>query len=230
MRAAFLLAISLWFAIPAKAEIAQIADIPAQSVVDAIRQVDAVEGIDSLYAACPADVFESRTSLWTRLVRGDTSVTFEFCKKNYDRCTALCIVEQDAKACINTARVLENRREDGAKVASRKAYVLGCALGRAGGCTNRGAGLRNRIVEGDPMQATRVDLTACLFRTFAQACDAGDSWGCAMSGQTYQLGEGVAADPNRAAVLFEQACALASSPRFAACKFAQDKLRALQSD
>lgn len=227
MRAFALLLLS---AVPARADVALIADIPALFIDAAIEGVEAAPDIDALYAACPAEVFESRASWWKRLTQGDTSVSFEFCKENYDRCTSLCLEKEDAKACVSMARVLENRPEEGARVASRKAHVLACALGRAGGCTNRGGGLRNRDVDGDPMQAPGAGLNACLFRTFEQSCGAGDSWGCAMSGQTYQLGEGVAADPARAIRLFEKACALSNTPEFAACVFAQERLQVLRGE
>ncbi|WP_022704582.1 SEL1-like repeat protein [Pseudorhodobacter ferrugineus] len=225
-----LLAFCMTFALSARAEIAQIADIPADLVTTAIAGVTATDGIDALYAACPADYYASRKSWWRDLTRGNTSVSFEFCKKNFDRCTNLCLSTSDAKACVNIARILENRKEDGARVASRKAHALSCAFGRAGGCTNRGGGLRNRDVADDPMQSASVDLNACLFRSFDLACSEGDSWGCAMSGQTYQLGEGVAADPARAKQLFQKACDLASSPKFAACSFAQSRLNALAQE
>jgi len=225
-----LLAFCMIYALTARAEIAQIADIPADLVTSAISGVAAADGVDALYAACPADYYASHKSWWRGLIRGDKSVSFEFCKKNFDRCTSLCLTESDAKACVNLGRILENRKEDGARAASRKAHALSCAFGRAGGCTNRGGGLRNRTVPGDPMQSATVDLKACLFRSFDQACSEGDSWGCAMSGQTYQLGEGVAADPARAKRLYQRACDLASSPKFASCSFAQSRLNALAQE
>ncbi|RUS63460.1 sel1 repeat family protein [Pseudorhodobacter sp. E13] len=227
---ALCITISLLAAGPLHAEEVKVADIPGDLITQSIAGISATNGIDALYAACPADIYASQTSLWRKLLRGDSSITYAFCKENFGRCQSLCLQEDDARACTHMARVLEFRDEEGARVASRKTYALACALGRAGGCTNRGAGLRNRTVAGDPMQSGDVALVPCLFRSFEQACAEGDSWGCAMSGQTYQLGEGVSADPAQAKRLFLQACDLASSPKFAACVFAQDKLKAMAAD
>ncbi|MEM1376553.1 MAG: SEL1-like repeat protein [Pseudomonadota bacterium] len=51
-----------------------------------------------------------------------------------------------------------------------------------------------------------------------------------MSAQTYQFGEGVEEDETRAIALYEEACALASTPEFPSCAFARRRIERLRAE
>ena len=102
-------------------------------------------------------------------------------------------------------------------------YALACTMGFPAGCTNRAAGIRNGGYEGDPFRdAPLATKQTCEYRGFLIDCDRRGAWGCAMLGQAYRNGEGVAAQPERAKAAFEASCRI--NPKFAACAFAKGYL------
>jgi TPR repeat protein len=69
------------------------------------------------------------------------------------------------------------------------------------------------------------ETDSCLFRSFELSCSENDSWGCAMQGQSFETGEGTAADNAKARQSYEKACALVDGNEgFPACRFALSNL------
>ena len=139
-------------------------------------------------------------------------------------CYALCTWWSNAPACFDLALALEHHSLDVADILDKeRLYALACAGGFPAGCTNRAAGIRNGGYAEDPFRdAPRADTDACLARSFRLDCDRRGAWGCAMLGQAYRLGEGVAAEASRARAAFDMVCAI--NPDFAACTFAKRQL------
>ncbi len=126
----------------------------------------------------------------------------------------------NGQACFSLARVLQ---EHGAPAFDRHyepLFALACAIGKPGGCTNRGGGIRNGGYAADPSKSwSEAEKATCLRRTFKIACENEDAWGCAMYGQSLFTGEGGAQDDAAAAAAFEKSCAI--NPDFDSCEFAQ---------
>jgi TPR repeat protein len=102
-------------------------------------------------------------------------------------------------------------------------FAVACATGSAGGCTNRGAGIRNGFYDDDPFTGKSDEVRdACLFRTFEKTCLMDDPWGCTMHGMSFQYGEGVEADTEVAREFYLRSCAL--EPDFAACETAREQI------
>jgi TPR repeat protein len=105
-------------------------------------------------------------------------------------------------------------------------FAMACALGKASGCTNRAAHMRNAAEEGDPLE--RLSAKAkdrCQFRSFEIACDKNDPWGCAMLGQAHRNGEGVKKSVALARRSYRKSCRL--DPEFAACDFSRRALTSM---
>ena len=191
-----------------------------------------VPGADDLMTRCPADIQDSLQSRRVLPVRGG-AVTETSCAADLGRCAEACIDGRSGEACTWTAFILE-MRDDALTEAALHGYALGCAKGDPSGCTNRGANIRNAARPFDPLSLRpREENASCLYRTFAAACAADDAWGCAMSGQTYALGEGTARDPEAAARLYRRACTLSGEGPDeesvkAPCRFARGLLAALE--
>jgi hypothetical protein len=209
---------------PGPAELARVAD-----------RILAVRGIGDLLATCPADIqgaWKSRAPLFSGRDRAMSEGT---CARNFERCADACLEANTGDACTWVSFILETR-DPSLKPAARHGYALACALGDPSGCTNRGANIRNASQEFDALSLRpRSENAACLYSTFAAACAADDAWGCAMSGQTYHRGEGVAEDRERAKSLYRRACALSGEGRDdetakAPCRFARDLLAELEAD
>lgn len=192
----------------------------------------AVPGADGLMTACPADIqgtWRSRPGLFPRRAR---AVTVEACAADLRRCGESCL-EGSGEACTWTAFILE-AQDEALTEAARHSYAMGCALGDPSGCTNRGANIRNAPQPYDPLSLLPVSRNAaCLYTTFSAACAGDDAWGCAMSGQTYALGEGVAQDRETAARLYRLACTVSGErpddeAAMAPCRFARGRLAALE--
>ena len=136
-------------------------------------------------------------------------------------CLEQCRKFDDPQACLNLALALQTREPEAPAKFVQSLFAQACALAEEGGCTNRGAGIRNGGYEDDPFaRRTPREARACQFRTFDFACSKDDAWGCAMLGQAYAAGEGVAKDRNKANIAFSRACA--QDPKFAACDFAKE--------
>lgn len=147
----------------------------AASLAEAGARVLSVEGMDSLFASCPADIWRTRgASLRERLMPG--SWTLRSCLRDFDDCVSACTDRGSGIACRRVARVIEVHGMPDGDLARRRAYALSCALGDPSGCTNRGANIRNAAVVADSAsQVGRETRDLCLFRTFEIACAADDA-------------------------------------------------------
>lgn len=204
----------------------------AAALAKAGVRVAAVEGIDALFAACPADIWRSRRDAPSLLAPTRKVWTEKTCQRDFGDCLTACVDRGGAVACRQVASAIEVHGLPDGNPARRHANALACALGYPSGCTNRDAEIRNswipeeRLSSGEGRRAAR-DL--CLFRTFEIVCAADDAWGCAMSGQSFRLGEGVATDADRAETQYRRACALHRGPEeerseYAPCRFARREL------
>ncbi len=210
----------------------------AAALAAAGARVAAVDGIDALFVACPADIWRSRQAAPSLLAPTRKVWTERSCQRDFDTCVTACVDRGSATACRYVARAVEMHGLPDGDMDRRRANALACALGNPAGCTNRGAEIRNAWIEGESLsrrEDQRVARDLCLFRTFDIACAADDAWGCAMSGQSYRLGEGVAVDPDKAAAKYRRACALHEGPEeerseYAPCRFARSGLASLGRD
>lgn len=199
-------------------------------------RVAAVDGIDDVFASCPADIWRKRqaNTLWSNMTNKDWSETT--CNNAFADCVNACVDRRRGDACRQVARVIEVHGMPEGDIDRRKLNALACSLGNPSGCTNRGAEIRNSaIVEDALSQADREVRNICLFRSFDISCSAGDAWGCSMLGQSFRLGEGVQTDRMQAAANYERACALHPGPEeerteYAPCRFARNGLEALKQE
>jgi hypothetical protein len=190
-----------------------------------IRKMDADARLRGVLESCPADTFR-REATRGRLARGEP-VSLRLCLADPDGCHDACVGGRSGEHCFNLARAFQESEEVIAPRYAQMLFSIACAAGSGAGCTNRAASIRNSLREGDPFQGVpEAARDACQFRSFRIACREDDAWGCAMLGQSYQLGEGVARSTGLARGAFRKSCRL--SPRFEACTFARDGLRELR--
>jgi hypothetical protein len=209
---------------------------PDAALLKAIAdRIDTVAGMDALFAACPADIFDTRSGWFDSWRDAGKVGSQQACADDPGLCAQECLDGNKGRTCLHLAQVYETAAAESMlnthRITSRKAHALACAFGRPGGCTNRGGGIRNWLLDGDPFASMAPQARdTCLFHTFEVACAADDAWGCAMSGQSFAQGEGVLADPVRARVQFRKACLLAGDPAFEACVFAKSSAAALDGN
>lgn len=184
---------------------------------------------DALLAACPAAVFPK----W--LAPSSTASTAS-CSSDPQACARACIQRGDADSCFFLAHVFEESEIPALALPARRLHAAACALGQPAGCTNRGGGMRNVPLDGDPWwaeDAAGADPARkerCLYDSFQLACDKGDGWGCAMLGQALAEGEGIKPDASAARRARDKACRLGGGPDSAACHFAREGAAELPSD
>ena len=206
---------------------AQETDITAEFEAVITMMEDRTDVADA-YGQCPADIYRSKASLQTRLFGYDNTNKFNACDGDPVACAKACFDNLSPNDCFYTARVVQETEFGQDDDAYARLFAFACAVGSPGGCTNRGATIRNVPRATDPV--TALDAAArddCLFRTFKLACRDGDSWGCAMHAQAYEYGEGVAADANAALRSYERACGLTSED-FPSCQFARRGIERLR--
>lgn len=185
-----------------------------------------------LFSACPADVHGRRRPmglavLLAPLLRQRTFSQSE-CEAHPGTCLQACRVWAEPHTCFNLATALQKHPDTVSQSAWERLFSQACAAGEAAGCTNRAAGMRNAEVPGDIFrQASGPTRELCEHRSFALACSHDDSWGCAMLGQSWRLGEGAPANPVEAIRAYSRACELA--PSFVACDFAKDGMNEMGS-
>lgn len=203
-------------------------EIMPRDYVAAADDLAALEQSETLITTCPADLYQTQMTLSYRLFGRSAFEERADCAADFTTCVASCVNDSDPRSCFHAAVLLERSGQTDLRLSARIAHALACAAGEAAGCTNRGGGIRNVPIESDPLSlATGLDQSACLFETFEASCTAGDSWGCAMSAQTYAYGEGVDADPTRAFDLYQKACSFAQGRDFPSCQFALRGIEAL---
>lgn len=179
------------------------------------------------YNACPADIHKSKATLFSLLGTVEWP-DFDACGADLKHCHDACAHGQNGEACFNLARVLQ---EHGAPAADRHfepLFAMACAAGKAAGCTNRGAGMRNGDYPNEPAKKwKKAERELCQRRTFKAACDGEDAWGCAMYGQSLFLGEGGEDDWEGAKAAFSDACEM--GPDADSCEFAASYLNDIKS-
>lgn len=190
----------------------------------AAAALDRDQTIVARYQACPADAFRKEASLGALLLGESADIDAAYCAKHPSECVSSCTTKRSGEHCYRLALAFQ---ENEATIEPRYAQMLfqmACALGKASGCTNRAAHLRNAASEGDPL--TSLDTNAqekCEFRSFKIACEEDDPWGCAMLGQAFKNGEGARKSLGSAQRSYKKACRL--NPDFAACAFAKSALK-----
>lgn len=100
----------------------------------------------------------------------------QHCRTENAECRDAC-ARGDGDACFNLAIGLESQTRGGDDDAKRVTsdFWRACMFGVALGCTNWAAG---------ELFATKSRFTrSCLYRVFDKSCDAGESYGCAMTGR-----------------------------------------------
>lgn len=183
--------------------------------------------ISKYYEMCPADAYKAARPFW-QFRRKDAEL-YSTCKSDPLYCFDACTNDKMAGACFSLARVQQDYYDSYDNGEPTKGYDVyarifsyACALGSAGGCTNRGASIRNvgLSFDGNTLRNNGHDTQACLLRTFEQACADGDAWGCTMYGQAIQLGEGTKMDSKKAKIYYDKSCTI--NPDFEACTYAKD--------
>ena len=179
--------------------------------------------LQALWRRCPADIYRRNAAAQTASSDAERAQ----CQADPAACHAACFQERNENACFSLALALEARPGEEASLHYEELlYARACANGGAAGCTNRAAGIRNGLYENDPFTTKPEGVrNTCLFRSFQVACLAGDAWGCTMYGQSYENGEGVAADSAKAAEAYRKSCQISAD--FAACDYAKAQLKAM---
>lgn len=174
-------------------------------------------------AACPADVFERERPFWRGLAT-PRQPSERTCALHPADCYDLCTKWANGPACFNLAQAYEHHSLDVTnEFDGQRFHALACAMGYPAGCTNRAAGIRNRHYRDDIYRsAMSTERGVCEYRSFLLDCDRRGAWGCAMLGQSYRIGEGVAVQPLKARAAFGASCEI--NPKFAACDFAKRQL------
>ena len=176
------------------------------------------------FEACPADAFARERPFWRGLAE-PRRPTERTCALHPAECYSQCVGWANGPACFNAAQAFEHHSLDTPDELDRqRLHALACAMGYPAGCTNRAAGIRNGQYRDDPFRTVLLATKqACEYRSFLIDCDRRGAWGCAMLGQAYRNGKGVASQPKRARAAFEASCEI--SPNFAACDFAKRQLK-----
>lgn len=134
---------------------------------------------------CPADMFGKRRRAAS--VTRASATAKASCEDSPGACFRACIQAADGEACLRLAHTFQSHDEVVRPIYAQTLFTLACASGEGSGCTNRGAGIRNRDYPGDlfKQKPERVQ-ESCQYRSFRIACEQDDAWGCAMLGQSYQ--------------------------------------------
>ena len=204
------------------------AQTPALNL-DEARGVTALMDKDRLMQrtahACPADVYATLVSPPERVI-SPRDVADDYCAAFPGECYRLCAETRSPVHCFRLAQTFEANISVIKPRYKLALFTFACATGGKGGCTNRGAGLRNGYYDDDPLRRlSRKAKQSCEFRTFRTACGKDDPWGCAMLVQSHRVGEGTPRNATRARRSYEKSCAL--KPDFAACRFAKSDLEAM---
>lgn len=178
--------------------------------------------LQQLWRACPADIYRSKAAFWVGQI-DSFDIEVSECEADPFGCHRACFEGLNENACFSLALAFQYNVGEKFSRYWEAMFARACAAGSAGGCTNRGAGIRNGDFVDEPFNKVSIEAReGCLFRTFQTSCMASDAWGCTMHGQSYQYGEGVAADSKKAAEFYRKACDI--NPDFDACDYAKEQL------
>jgi TPR repeat protein len=181
--------------------------------------------LQELWSACPADIYRTKAAFWVGQI-DSSDIDVSECEADPFACHRACFQGLNENACFSLALALQRNAEEKFSRYWEAMFARACAAGHDGGCTNRGAGIRNGLYNDDPFTArSEIARNSCLFRTFQTSCRAGDAWGCTMHAQSYQYGEGVPVDRDKAAEFYRKACDI--HPDFDACYYAEEQLQKL---
>lgn len=199
-------------------------DAPTARYREVMRALDMNPEVKEHHRACPGEIFLTKQPFWYGLV--DPLVEMDSCRANPGQCLANCLEGRNENACFSLARSIQDLPEDRGDYA-QMLFAQACAVGGAGGCTNRAAGIRNGGYPRDPFHAVEPgERDLCLLQTFHVTCSEEDAWGCTMLGQAYEMGEGAAPNKKYARQFYRMACMIA--PDFAACEMATERLEGLE--
>jgi TPR repeat protein len=197
--------------------------LKAEGLPQLLARIDGDAMLQDELKACPGELFGTKENWLSSLLGGNHATDKDdrlACQRDPQACLNACLEGASSEQCFALARAFQENKALASAKHAHMMFAAACARGSAGGCTNRGAGIRNEGFASDPWAfAAPGDRDACLFRTFSASCGAEDAWGCAMLGHSYMTGEGVAADKGQAKARFEKSCAIA--PDFEACNFAR---------
>lgn len=209
---------------PAPAEENPVAQTELMKVMAAI---DAAPALAARYKTCPADIRNQNASLW-RWFADSPELEMPACAEDTQQCATACFESRNENACFSLARVLQENLDEDKSRYWETMFAQACATGSAGGCTNRGGGIRNGGYSDDPLSdLDEPAKNACLFRTFEASCGDEDAWGCFMFGQAYHYGEGAQPDKERAIRAYRKSCDI--DPDFVACDYAKSNLNELDA-
>ena len=201
-------------AAPALAVDAEDRTVDTEALGGVLARIDANAELAGHHRACPDDIYRSKALTLTD-PREEIGLEAE-CGADPAGCLNACLYERDADRCFTLGYLLHVAKNAPDPRYAEMLYAQACASGSAVGCTNRGAGIRNGDYEGDPFgKADPKETDACLTRTFTHMCAEDDAWGCFMVGQSYEYGEGVAADEAESKRFYRMACDI--SPDSGAC-------------
>lgn len=194
---------------------------------DGARRVSAAMERDATLQAsagvCPADLFRKEASLGGLLL-GEEPVTRDHCAAHPEECFQACAEKRSGEHCFRLALAFQENEKVISPRFAQLMFSMACARGKAAGCTNRAAHLRNAADEGDPLDSLSDRAKdRCQFRSFKIACEKADNWGCAMLGQAYRNGEGVTKSVALARRYYRESCRL--DPEFDACAFSRRALK-----
>lgn len=171
----------------------------AENARIATAAMDRDEALLAASRLCPADAFlkgASRSS-----PPRDEDVSHAFCGAHPGECYRACDAGS-GEHCFRLALAFQENEDVVAPRYAQRMFSMACAQGKAAGCTNRAAHMRNGADEEDPLEAlSQQKKDRCQFRSFKIACAKNDNWGCAMLGQAYSEGAGIRKNVKRAPLL-----------------------------
>lgn len=202
------------------------ARLDAQAARAVMKSMDIEPTLVAHSRSCPADVFRKDATVGGLLLP-EEEIAEGHCARNPAECLSACLTRGSGVHCFRLAVAFQGVAEIAPTRYPQMLFATACALGKASGCTNRAASLRNAMADDDPLQRlTGKQLELCQFRSFKTACEQRDSWGCAMLGQSYRRGEGAAANKAWARQSYNKACEIA--PDFGSCRFAKSGLEEMR--
>ncbi len=193
-----------------------------------MQEMDGDSRLQAVFALCPADAYERDAPFYAADVKPDATPLGQ-CSAAPEACYRRCMDHAEPGECFGLARAFQVHGPAVERRYAQMMFAMACNTGMGAGCTNRAASLRNATVKGDTERFGHAKAREpCEHRSFVVACTQGDAWGCAMLGQSYENGEGVALSITQARLYYERSCSI--DPDFASCAFATGKLAEIGSD
>jgi len=169
------------------------------SLSNVLKEIKESSEYKTLYIACPDNIFKGPEIKFQNHV--------SYCAKNEANCFNLCN-KGSGNHCFGLAYSYMDKKVSQKTI--EPLFAKSCALGLVGGCTNRGAYIKNNEVK------TRAK---CMFNTFKFTCSKKDAWGCAMYGMVLSKGLGGTQNIELALQKLEIACI--NDKKDSACGYAK---------